>query len=773
MVGLFSATLASCSSTPSFHTVHLASGVTVTLPTGPSAPAESSVPSSPTLTSPISIGQGPALATPITVLAAPVRIALPTGVSSQGVRVSVRISIAPPPGGAPFVVVAAPSGGGWHALVSTFDEAQRTVTAAWPSQASVTAWSGAAGSQGSASLLGFSPLSWIWSVVSLARSAVDAVFKGVLGEIFAENPLSPPAAPSCTSDPSQEVTSVVDSHAGAGLAACAEPVDGGQVNTRVVNQRTYPMELLAPAGAKVSAASSDLFTELGAILDRTTPGWAGATLLPGDGEVDVSLPLAVGQSAQFVTTFSSEAYLVGILGSGLEVMADIGGVFGWGASRLLGVLNGASCLRGLAHGAAGLTTLSLASVGSLAGSAFECLTTVASQTAIAAVAGLFTLLASLVTEVVGGVWAVVDTITTGGVHTLTVTVGPGLSMLANADAPSSLGGFAVGFDPVSGRLILQAGWTGTGGWPACSGPVNLVSQTWAWDGTRWTQLSPATEPPPQAQGAMATDPVSGHLMYMGGDTVGSDCSPSTTQSGWGPNEGTWLWNGSTWSRVADNPDQGGSPALAVDQSTNQLVVVSPDITGIETGSACSTSCPPPPPAWYGCGFYRWTGSGWASVPWADAPPNQCGAGDLTLQAAIAYDPISHRVIQFGGFDQAPENGTLAYDGTSWTTLTSPLGTSGPGGGPSSAATDEATAQIVLLSGPGFSSGGAPTTWTWNGSAWVAQNVAEPPVAANEGEFQMVWDPVIERVVLVDWPGNGSLQLWVWGGTSTGWSQLPS
>ena len=100
MVGLFSATLASCSSTPSFHTVHLASGVTVTLPTGPSAPAESSVPSSPTLTSPIGIGQGPALATPITVLAAPVRIALPTGVSSQGVRVSVRISIAPPPGGA-------------------------------------------------------------------------------------------------------------------------------------------------------------------------------------------------------------------------------------------------------------------------------------------------------------------------------------------------------------------------------------------------------------------------------------------------------------------------------------------------------------------------------------------------------------------------------------------------------------------------------------------------------------------------------------------------
>jgi len=327
-----------------------------------------------------------------------------------------------------------------------------------------------------------------------------------------------------------------------------------------------------------------------------------------------------------------------------------------------------------------------------------------------------------------------------------------LAELHNGTPPGPMRGFDVGYDPVTRQLILHAGST-------IGDNPTYISQTWAWDGQRWTRLAPRTELPPQAGGAMSVDPVSGHLMFMGGDAFSesSDAGGNNVAS-WSPNLGTWLWDGATWKRVADNPAQGGGPALAVDDATHQLLVNSPDIRGVGTTDDLESSGP----AWYTHGSFRWTGTAWRPVP----------AHDDTqwLFAAIAYDPISRRLIQAGGQAQNPVEDTEAWDGSRWTKLSPPNPTTE---GPAAAATDRSTGRVVLLT----MSPDKPSlcaTWTWDGGDWVRQIVDEPPQSIlNGGTAQMVWDPALGRIILVAWAGGSSkeLQMWAWDGVDSGWEKL--
>lgn len=318
--------------------------------------------------------------------------------------------------------------------------------------------------------------------------------------------------------------------------------------------------------------------------------------------------------------------------------------------------------------------------------------------------------------------------------------------------PADISAFSVGYDPVSQRLILQAGLN------TASSP-KLIAQTWAWNGTTWSQLQPTRTPPPEVGGSMAVDPLSGHLMFVGGDAFSETVdSQGNNLPHWSANNGTWLWDGATWTRVADNPRQGGYPALALDRATGQLLLSSPDIRGVMTTDDLEGSGP----SWYGQGAYRWTGTQWAAVP-------QDASVSFMLESAAAYDPISRRLVQFGGTSQAPNDETQAYDGQGWRLLQP---STVPPAGPALAATDDLTGEIVMIT-ESLDHPNLTATWTWNGSNWVRHIVNEPPQdVVNGPRGQMLWDPAINKIVLIGF-GDNSLRMWVWAGISYGWRQLPA
>ena len=141
------------------------------------------------------------------------------------------------------------------------------------------------------------------------------------------------------------------------------------------------------------------------------------------------------------------------------------------------------------------------------------------------------------------------------------------------------------YDPGTGQLVLFGGNDGSG----------TVADTWIWNGSDWTELSPATSPPARSDASMAYDPGTGQLVLFGGN------------DGSGTVADTWIRNGSDWTELspATSPPARSDASMAYDPGTGQLVLfggndgsgtgrghLDPERIGLDRAVACDESaCP--------------------------------------------------------------------------------------------------------------------------------------------------------------------------------------
>ncbi|MFO0667216.1 MAG: kelch repeat-containing protein [Polyangiaceae bacterium] len=84
---------------------------------------------------------------------------------------------------------------------------------------------------------------------------------------------------------------------------------------------------------------------------------------------------------------------------------------------------------------------------------------------------------------------------------------------------------AAAYDPKSGAILLFGGGDIDG---------NILDDTWAWNGTSWSRLSPNQSPRPRSHHSMTYDAALGSILLTGGlDQKGLI-------------DDAWTWNGSTW-----------------------------------------------------------------------------------------------------------------------------------------------------------------------------------------------------------------------------------
>jgi len=88
-----------------------------------------------------------------------------------------------------------------------------------------------------------------------------------------------------------------------------------------------------------------------------------------------------------------------------------------------------------------------------------------------------------------------------------------------------------------------------------------VSDTWIFNGTTWTQLSPATSPPARDQAPMAYNPATGDMVLFGGYGNSGYLSD------------TWTFDGTTWTQLspATSPSS-RCGAMAYDPATGDMVL---------------------------------------------------------------------------------------------------------------------------------------------------------------------------------------------------------
>jgi uncharacterized repeat protein (TIGR02543 family) len=204
------------------------------------------------------------------------------------------------------------------------------------------------------------------------------------------------------------------------------------------------------------------------------------------------------------------------------------------------------------------------------------------------------------------------------------------------------------YDPGTGQLVLFGG---------DGGPSDL-NDSWTWNGSTWTQLSPATSAPLRQDSSMAYDPGTGQLVLFGG----------YDQSNGAELNDTWTWNGGTWTQLtpATSPPARDSASMAYDRGTGQLVLFG-GYDGV-TGHFDD--------AW------TWEGSTWTQLTPATSPP-------LRLGASMAYDTGTGQLVLFGG-----QSGGGMFNDT-WIYQSSTIGTVG--------FNSDGGAAVSSLSGPDGSS----------------------------------------------------------------------
>jgi len=177
-------------------------------------------------------------------------------------------------------------------------------------------------------------------------------------------------------------------------------------------------------------------------------------------------------------------------------------------------------------------------------------------------------------------------------------------------SPPARHGASLGYDPTTDQLILYGG-------SDTASITPMTPDTWAWNGTDWTQLAPSVSPPPLYAATMDWDSSSGQLILFGGTTNGTYD---------GTNE-TWAWTGTNWNELlpASSPPARLRASMAMDPTTGQLILFG----GYGVGETNLGD------------MWEWNGSTWTQM----SPPTRPQARS---DASMAFDVATGKLVLFGG-----------------------------------------------------------------------------------------------------------------------------
>lgn len=215
------------------------------------------------------------------------------------------------------------------------------------------------------------------------------------------------------------------------------------------------------------------------------------------------------------------------------------------------------------------------------------------------------------------------------------------SPVSIASPPETRAFASMAYDSTQHRTILFGGADCPGA--NCTTLIHL-NDTWSFDGTTWTKLSPTASPQTRAYAAMTYDSARQRVVLFGGlidDPV----------NGTGLDSDVWEFDGTTWTFRGDQgPDVRKNAALVYDSARQKTVLFGGQALGANNV------------AYYAKDTWEWDGNGWTRINTATSPSGR-------EAPAAVYDVNRQRVVLFGGFTNngnTPINDTWEYDGTDWT-----------------------------------------------------------------------------------------------------------
>jgi hypothetical protein len=372
------------------------------------------------------------------------------------------------------------------------------------------------------------------------------------------------------------------------------------------------------------------------------------------------------------------------------------------------------------------------------------------------------------------------------------------------------------FDSIRGVAVLFGGCEGSTSF--CTSDGTLASDTWEWDGLKWTQvdLNDVEGPPARAGFGMTYDAARGVSILFGGYEFQGQ-----------PVLDPWEWDGKTWNEI---PSEANLPArfmtgFVYDSARSVSIALGGCTAFEEDGNPCASVAgdvwswdgrtfgllnldgiePGVPGGYPGVVFdtsryvdvffdqqmttttelnsvYELSGDAWSPVNPDSLKPNP------RLNAAMVFDSAASQTVLFGGdFSDGTVNqsDTWTWNGTSWNNVT-------PGSGPNpsarrnhSMAFDPDRGVTVLFGG--YTNTVVGDTWELNESpqvnapdggvvtgapAWE-QITLDGGTPAPRDQAMMTFDQSQGQTVLFGGSGDGTSGNLndTWEYTSSGWTQF--
>jgi hypothetical protein len=161
-----------------------------------------------------------------------------------------------------------------------------------------------------------------------------------------------------------------------------------------------------------------------------------------------------------------------------------------------------------------------------------------------------------------------------------------------AGAPPVRDEAQIAYDPVRARIVMFGGQVESGACsfdtqfgrpppPTVPPPPQPFGDTWEFDGTAWTEVTPTTSPPSRGSHVMGWDETRGRVVVSGGDDCNcyQDFAGGTFRPGW--DEDFWEYDGTTWVRVDQAPAvPSGYTAEDAPALRDHRMTAAPDLEGV-------------------------------------------------------------------------------------------------------------------------------------------------------------------------------------------------
>ena len=201
---------------------------------------------------------------------------------------------------------------------------------------------------------------------------------------------------------------------------------------------------------------------------------------------------------------------------------------------------------------------------------------------------------------------------------------------------------ALVYDESLKKIVLFGGYDGS----------DFKDDTWLWNGTDWTEVT-KDKPPNRSLHAMWYDPLAKKTILYGG--IGREDIDEKVKRF----SDMWAFNGTGWSKLnpSSSPGERLGAQYAVDPASGRLILfggLRHEVTDPKTNTAVQ---------FYENDTWEWNG---AASSWTKLTPEK--SPSARQSGRLTYDPVSNRILLFGGFAGFYLSDTWAWNGSSWQIL---------------------------------------------------------------------------------------------------------